>query len=233
MAGILRGMLTWGARALGLGLLLLTVAASVIYFLGPEAYDGFFGARDPERRRLTATLVHAGAAAVALCVGALQLSLVGRAGPWLHRLLGVVYVVAVGLSASGAALILPFALGGPAGVAGFLLLTLFWLSCTAMGVLAATAGNRAEHQAWMMRSYALTLAGVSLRLQLLVLTGLADLPFDAVYVFTAWTSWAPNLVVCEILIVRAAMRAAVANRPSDEGPPPTPRGPTTGTDRPG
>jgi uncharacterized membrane protein len=228
MWGLVRGPLTWSARALAVGLLLLTTAASVIYFLGPEAYDGFFGERDPERRRLTATLLHAGAAAVALLAGALQLCLVGRIRHGLHRLLGGIYVAAVGLSAIGAALILPHALGGPVGIAGFLLLTLFWLSCTAMGVLAAVSGDRAEHRAWMMRSYALTLAGVSLRLQLLVLTGLADLPFDTAYVFTAWSSWAPNLVVCEILILSAAAGAAA----SGEAPPPVPHASTTGTDRP-
>lgn len=203
------------------------------HFLGPDAYDGFFGERDPERRRLTATLLHAGAAAVALLAGALQFSLVGRIRPLFHRLLGGVYVIAVVLSATGAALILPFALGGPVGIAGFLLLTLFWLSCTTMGVLAAVSGNRAEHRAWMMRSYALTLAGVSLRLQLLVLTGLADIPFDVAYVVTAWSSWAPNLVVCEILILAAVMRSAVSDGPSAGTPPPAPHAPTTGTGPPG
>lgn len=227
MAGIVRGALKWSVRALAGGLLLLTASASVVYFLGPDAYDGFFGERDPERRRLTATLLHAGAAAVALLAGALQFSLVGRIRPLFHRLLGGVYVVAVVLSATGAALILPFARGGPVGIAGFLLLTLFWLSCTTMGGLAAISGNRAEHRTWMMRSYALTLAGVSLRLQLLVLTGLADIPFDVAYVVTAWSSWTPNLVVCEILILAAAMRVSAGT------PPPAPHAPTKGTGPPG
>jgi uncharacterized membrane protein len=231
MTGIVRGLLTWSVRALGVGVILLTAAAAAIYFLGPEAYDAFFGERDPERRRLTATLLHAGAAAVALCMGALQLSLAGRIRPWLHRLFGLVYVAAVGASAIGAALILPFALGGPFAIGGFLLLTLFWLSCTTMGVLAAVSGNAAEHRAWMMRSYALTLAGVSLRLQLLVLTGVADLSFEAVYAVTAWSSWAPNLVLCEILI--AARQAPVPEASTDETPPPAPRGPTTETGPPG
>lgn len=230
MTGVLRSALTWGPRVLWVGLLLLTTASAAVYFLGPEAYDDFFGARDPERRRMAATLLHAGAAALALCIGAVQLSLAGRLRPWPHRLLGVVYVAAVAASAIGAALILPHALGGPAGIAGFLLLTLFWLSSTMMGVLAAVSGNRVEHRAWMMRSYALTLAGVSLRLQLLVLTGMADLPFDAVYVVTAWSSWAPNLLVCEILI--AARNTHAPETSSDATPPPAPHGPTTGTDPP-
>lgn len=203
----LRGVLVWGARALVTGLILLTTAAAMIYFLGPAAYDGFFGERDPERQRLTATLLHAGAAAIALCVGGLQLSLVGRIQPWLHRLLGLAYVGAVCLSVIGAGLILPFALGGPVAIGGFLLLTVFWLSCTTMGLVAAMSRDTVEHRAWMMRSYALTLAGVSLRLQLLVLTGWAELPFDAVYVVTAWSSWVPNLILCEILI--AARRGGV------------------------
>lgn len=223
---IIRTLLTWSVRALAVGLLLLTVGAAAVYFTGPEAYDGFFGDRDPERRRLTALLLHAGAAAVALLAGALQLSLVGRVRPMPHALIGAVYALAVGLAGIGAALLLPHALGGPIGIAGFLLLTLFWLSSTTLGVLAAVNRDRPEHRAWMIRSYALTLAGVSLRLQLLVLTGLAGFSFDAVYVVTAWSSWVPNLVVAEALILWASTRTG---RVSAGTPRPAPREPTTGT----
>ena len=227
----MRSALIWAAGLVGGGLLLATVAASAVYFTGPEAYDGFFGERDPERSRQAATLLHAGVASAALLVGALQLVLVGRIRLWLHRLLGLVYVGAVMLSVTGAALILPFALGGPVGIAGFLLLAVFWLVSTTLGLLAAMSRDREEHRAWMMRSYALTLAGVSLRLQLVLLTGVGGLSFDAVYVVTAWSSWVPNLIVCELLI--AALRRPGADEVSDAEPPPVPHAPTTETGRPG
>ncbi|WP_439471129.1 DUF2306 domain-containing protein [Brevundimonas sp.] len=227
----MRSALIWAGRLVGGGLLLATVAMSAVYFTGPEAYDGFFGERDPDRSRLGATLLHAGAASAALLIGALQLVLVGRIRPWLHRLLGQAYVVGVLLSVTGAALILPFALGGAVGIAGFLLLAVFWLVSTTLGLLAAMSRDREEHRAWMMRSYALTLAGVSLRLQLVLLTGVGGLSFDAVYGVTAWSSWIPNLIVCEILI--AALRRPGAEVISGAEPPPVPHAPTTEIGRPG
>lgn len=203
------------------GLILLTAGFAVAYFVDPTAYGGFFGDRDPDGRWRNHALLHIGPAAIALVVGAVQLALArNRTAFWLHPLLGLLYVAAVGASAVGAALILPRTLGGPLNIAGFVLLELFWVACTALGCLRGLSGHRGEHRAWMLRSYALTLAGVSLRLQMFVLTGLAGWSFEDAYALTAWSSWAPNLVVCEWLILRKASAGT---------PPPAPHGPTTGT----
>ena len=52
----------------------------------------------------------------------------------------------------------------------------------------------------MVRSYALTLAAVTLRFYLPA--SLANgLPFEAVYAVIAWACWVPNLIVAEWLVL--------------------------------
>ena len=55
-----------------------------------------------------------------------------------------------------------------------------------------------EHRHWMVRNFALTLAGVMLRLQSPML-GMA-LEFETAYKIVAWSSWSPNLLVAEWLL---------------------------------
>ena len=56
----------------------------------------------------------------------------------------------------------------------------------------------------MTRNFALTLAGVALRLWMPGLLA-GGVPFDAAYPAVAWLCWVPNLVVAEA-VVRAARR---------------------------
>lgn len=216
-------------KVLAVGALLLTALSAAPYVLVPESYDDVFGARDPDRRRQAAALLHIGPATVALLVGGLLFGLAGRLPRRLHEMLGEIYVISVGLSAAGAALLVPHALGGAVGVAGFLVLTVFWANSTGLGALNTLCGNRIEHRAWMIRSYALTVAGVSLRLQSPILTGLLDLSFDAVYAITAWSSWVPNLIVAEALVRRPSRRTEPISAGTLR---PVRHGPTTGTDPP-
>lgn len=209
-----------GLLALPLG---LVAGLSAAYFVDPAFYADFFGDRDSGGRWRDHTLLHIGPAAVALLVGAVQLALpASRRRSRLHPTLGLIYVTAVIASAIGAALILPRTLGGALNLAGFLLLNLFWVASTSWGVVGRLSGRLNEHRNWMLRSYALTLAGVTLRIQLFVLTGLVGLSFETAYAFTAWTSWIPNLIAVEWLIVR---------RSSGGKSRPVPHASTTGTDR--
>ncbi|MBK8802471.1 MAG: DUF2306 domain-containing protein [Fibrobacteres bacterium] len=60
---------------------------------------------------------------------------------------------------------------------------------------------RVPHHQWMLRSYALTSAAITLRLWL-PLGMLAGLDFLAAYVVIAWLCWVPNLLVAEVLAKR-------------------------------
>ena len=60
-------------------------------------------------------------------------------------------------------------------------------------------GNRVDHRRWMIRSYALTLAAVTLRLYLPASFGLG-VPFASAYPVIAWICWVPNLIVAEAIL---------------------------------
>jgi uncharacterized membrane protein YozB (DUF420 family) len=72
-------------------------------------------------------------------------------------------------------------------------------------VFAITRGDRAAHRRWMYRSYALTFAGVTLRLYLPVAI-FGPYGFAAAYAVIAWLCWAPNLFVAEWLLGRRRKR---------------------------
>ncbi len=141
--------------------------------------------------------LHIGGGSTALLVGPWQfLGRLRRGAPVLHRLLGLVYVSACLVGALAA---LPMALGSNGGwvaAAGFETLALLWLWTTLRAVLAVRSGDIAAHRLWMVRSFSLTLAGVTLRLYLpLALIGLA--PFSVIYAGIAWLCWAPNLLMSD------------------------------------
>ena len=66
-----------------------------------------------------------------------------------------------------------------------------------------------EHRAWMIRSFALTLAAVTLRLYLPV-ASLMSIPFDDAYRAISFLAWVPNLLVAELYL----RYRAVLNRTS-------------------
>lgn len=146
--------------------------------------------------------VHAGAAATALLLGPAQFLKTLRARrPGLHRWIGRTYVLGclVG-GVSGLMLAAGASTGAPA-VAGFASLALIWLGATGLAWYRAVQGRIATHRAWMIRSFALTLAAVTLRVYL-VLLELFDLPFITGYQAISFLCWVPNLLLAEWLIRR-------------------------------
>jgi hypothetical protein len=156
--------------------------------------------------RTGALVVHAGVSATALILGALQFfpRLRARWPAW-HRRAGTVYVAAC-LVGGGAALLL--ALGtasGPVGTAGFGLLALCWIGCTAQAWRLARARDFVRHPRWMIRSYALTFAAVTLRLYLPI-AAVAHLDFSDAYRAISFLCWVPNLIVAELWLRFSALR---------------------------
>ena len=80
-------------------------------------------------------------------------------------------------------------------------MAVLWLLSSCLALAHICQGRVAAHRAWMIRSFALTFAAVTLRLELPVLAALTD--FETAYRAIAWVSWAPNLVLAEALICRA------------------------------
>lgn len=119
----------------------------------------------------------------------------------LHRIVGRVYVAGCLLGATAG---LPLALGttaGPVAASGFALLAIVWFWTTSLGWLNAMQGRIAEHRRWMLRSWALTMAAVTLRLYL-PFPPLLGFDFMEGYRAIAWLSWVPNLALMEAWLRR-------------------------------
>jgi uncharacterized membrane protein len=110
--------------------------------------------------------------------------------------MGRMYMMAI-LSGGSAGLLLAFfSLGGMLAHVGFGLLAILWVTTTVMAFLAVRRGDLVVHQRWMTRSFALTLAAVTLRIYL-PLSQAAGVPFAIAYPIIAWACWVPNLLVAE------------------------------------
>ena len=146
--------------------------------------------------------IHVGGAVTALVLGSLQFIPAlrrGRRPP--HRWSGRIYVLGC-LTGGAAGLIL--ALGstaGPIATAGFGSLAVLWITMNLLGWRAAVKGRFAEHRRWMIRSWALTLAAVTLRLYL-PLAMILDLPFLPSYRAISFLAWVPNLIAAELWLRR-------------------------------
>jgi uncharacterized membrane protein len=148
--------------------------------------------------------LHAGAGATALVAGALQLVLPrrGRALVW-HRRLGRLYIAAVAAAALAGLVLAPTTTTGAVAAWGFGTLAVLWPLATGLAWRAVRAGEVAAHRRWMLRSYAMTAAAVTLRVQL-PLTGLVGLPFEIAYPAIAWACWVPNLIAVELWLRQSA-----------------------------
>lgn len=138
---------------------------------------------------------------MALLAGCIQfLKQVRIKAPAIHRFIGKVYVASVCLAAISA---LPLALttkSGPVASSGLLVLAIIWFGVTVYAAWLAINGNIDSHRKWMMRSYALTYAGVNLRLLLAVATGFLDMDYESTYPVIVWLSWLFPLVAIEVYI---------------------------------
>lgn len=151
-------------------------------------------------------VIHAAGAATALLVAPWQfVPALRQRRPVMHRTLGRVYVA--GCAAGGvAALILATGVSaGPIVGAGFAALGTAWLTATTIAVREVVAGRVSAHQRWMIRSFALTLSAVTLRLYL-PLASLIGFDSAISYRVIAWACWLPNLIVGELFIGPADAR---------------------------
>lgn len=121
--------------------------------------------------------------------------------PRLHRALGYTYVVSILLAGAGSLLLLPYFQGTLWAGSGFAVLAILWIGFTARAVLAARQRDFRAHEAWMMRSGALTFAAVTLRIIMAPLMASGWTVVET-YNVTAWGSWVPVLLWVEWRIRR-------------------------------
>lgn len=144
--------------------------------------------------------VHVAGAATALLVGPLQfLPWVRRRFPAVHRTLGRVYVVGC-LAGGVGGLVMAFgSTAGPIATVGFASLAVCWITANVQGWRLAVARRFDDHRAWMLRSFAMTFAAVTLRIYIVALPMMGVASIDA-YRAAAFVSWIPNLILVEFYL---------------------------------
>ena len=120
---------------------------------------------------------------------------------WLHRKIGQMYVAFILLLAAPSGLILAiYANGGLVSKVGFSMQCLVWWWLTFIAWRAILAKNWLKHSEWMLKSYAVTLAAMSLRtLSYIMYYAWATKPMET-YLTVTWLSWVGNLFIVELLI---------------------------------
>ncbi len=157
--------------------------------------------------------IHVTLAPFALLIGVWHFLPATRRGAW-HRWAGRTYVAAVLIAAVAGFIVAFTTAAGPLHATGFAILAVLWFGATLMAYVKIRARRYAEHRRWMIRSYALTCAAITLRIILPV--GLASgLEFSTSYLLAAWGSWTINLVIAE-LVVR--YKKAPPDLPADGAP---------------
>ena len=147
---------------------------------------------------------HALFGSLALGLGALQFNrwLLLRHRP-VHRRLGTVYVISAAFVGLAGLYMSVYSFGGIVTHAGFGMLAVLLLWTTTRAYVAARARRIADHRRWMLRSYALIFAAVTLRMELpLLMMALGG--YTPAYQVVAWLSWVPNLLWAEWYVRRTA-----------------------------
>ena len=149
-----------------------------------------------------AFFVHVFSSLFALLAGFTQFSKwVLKNKPKFHRAIGYSYVINVLMITGPAGLLMSFyANGGIGSRIAFILLSVLWISFTAMALYCALKRKFRAHRIFMIRSYALTLSAITLRIWKVLLANYTEIhPMDR-YRIIAWLGWVLNLLVAELII---------------------------------
>ena len=145
-------------------------------------------------------VVHVAGGVTALVLGPWQfLTRLRNRAPRVHRWIGRAYVATCAVGGTGGLVLALGTVQGPIARWGFLLLALVWLTTTLTGWRRAVSGDYAKHGEWMIRSFSLTFAAVTLRVYLPLGPALGY-DFDVAYRAIAWLCWVPNLVLAELVV---------------------------------
>lgn len=173
------------------GLSLLVALASYRFLaLGlPLSFPDMLGQIEEQR---IAFILHVSLAPLALAIGAVQFFPAIRKRKPLHRWLGRIYAGAILISGAAGIIVGLNAAGGLSAQIGFVVLALLWIGVTANAVRHAMARRIGKHRRWMIYSFALTFAGVTLRLWILPFMAMG-FSYTEASIYLAWLAWLPNM----------------------------------------
>lgn len=192
--------------ALALGIALF--ATSYLWLSADEF--SFAEQRETYAAHLTFIRLHILTGIIALVIGALQMMPSLRIRTDLHRTLGLLYVSSVAISSIAGFEVARHSYGGISNTLAFSMLAALWFSSTGCAWWHVKQGRIAQHQKWMLRSYAFTFAAVTLRLQLGLFQGFTSMTFAEAYSIVPWLSWVGNLLFVEWVLIPRVVRERVA-----------------------
>jgi len=196
--GILK-KIGWTVMLLMVILVILMVSRYLT--LDPDVY--FSEQRAIYMAHITILIVHIVASMLALSIGPFQFLPGIRKGRWLkaHRWLGRTYLLSILFGGLSGLYMAQMAYGGIISESGFSALACLWLFTGYRAYKHIRNKDLEEHRQWMIRNYALTFAGVMLRVWA-PLSGVAGIDFLMAYRAIAWLAWIPNLLVAEWIVRR-------------------------------
>jgi hypothetical protein len=150
-------------------------------------------------------MVHIVAAMLAILIGPFQFLPQLRKGRLLkvHRWLGRAYLLSVLLGGLSGLYMAQFGYGGLITKLGFATLAILWLYSGYIAYKQIRNKDIEGHRQWMIRNYALTLAGTMLRVWVPIFVVGVSIDFVLAYRAIAWLCWVPNLLVAEWIIRRS------------------------------
>ncbi len=147
--------------------------------------------------------IHTVSAGTALLLGPLQfVRRLRTRWPAFHRATGKTWLLACAIAAPSGFVLALGTSAGPIAGAGFALCAVLLAVFSWRGWRAAIERRFDDHRAWMLRSWALIAAAITLRLMLPFSGLVLGLGFYTAYPVIAWLSWLTNLALVETHIRR-------------------------------
>lgn len=120
--------------------------------------------------------------------------------PKTHKYSGYAYVLGIAVASPMGIIMAYNSQGGLVTHIGFGMLSVLWGYTTFMAIRFVFKKQINLHRQWMLRSFALTFAFVTLRLWIGILMVMGG-EFDQVYQTVSWLCWVPNLLIIEYYIL--------------------------------
>lgn len=191
----------------GAVLFCLEVALNALRYLVPGFSGPEFITHNP--MAMPWLYVHIGFGAVALLLGPIQfVPAIRTRAPRLHRWMGRIYIVSCLVSGVGGLLLAGGTAAGPIAGVGFGLAAVISLVSAVQAWRMALARNFDAHRRWVIRSYAVIFAAVTLRIWL-PLAGFAHLDLMESYRVISFLGWVPNLLLAELYLAGGRRRRLV------------------------
>ena len=145
------------------------------------------------------SLIHFIGGGIAIILGIFQFNSTLRKRYFtMHQNFGTVYFFAVFSSGIASLYMGPLAHGGVVAQVGFTTLSLLWLASAFLSLKAILKGDVQKHKFWIYLNYSLTLAALTLRLQMPF--GVPLFGFETFYPIVAWSCWVPNIIIAYLIV---------------------------------